>query len=94
MIFLYLLLLHVQHHIFSRNLPLVRCFCFAIYHYLQLSDLHNMPNGMVYCCVSVDMFLKPRYSTFDTWDHYSDLTLIIMIIIIIFNHKIMIDIAY
>ena len=22
-------------------------FCFAIYHYLQLSDFHNMPNGMV-----------------------------------------------
>ena len=70
-------------------------FCFAIYHYLQLSDFHNIPNGMVYWCVSVEMFLQPRYGTFDTWNHYSDLTLlIIIIIIIIFNHKIMIDIAY
>ena len=54
-----------------------------------------MPNGMVYCCVSVEMFLQPRSGTFDTWNLYSDLTLlIIIIIIIIFNHKIMIDIAY
>ena len=50
-----------------------------------------MPNGMVYCCISVEMFLKPSYGTFDTWNHYSVLTLLI---IIIFNHKIMIDIAY
>ena len=54
-----------------------------------------MPNGMVYCCISVEMFLQPRYGTFDTWNHYSDLTLlIIIIIIVIFNLKIMIDIAY
>lgn len=84
MIFLYLLLMHVQHHIFPRNLPLVRWILLCN---LSLPPIlwfaHYMPNGMVYCCISVEMFLKPSYGTFDTWNHYSVLTLLIIIILII-----------